>query len=1150
MPSEYPIVPKYQEQNINAARERDKGSRTSVPVAEDYPMPGVLQHEEREHNLDAAKEKDEGDGVSAPEQKHPMQGVPTLSPREQARRALTSALDSMQHDDYAEFVAHLANVPEEHKDTRLFETDLKTILHHACSMGDPKYASYLLEHEYNMSAVDVQANTPLHCAATAIDNQSAERLQLILHSIGMTHPSARATNLKGEAPIHSAVACENFENVKALVNLSDHCVLDLESRTFLHRAARNQSDDFVSNVLRHVLERAAEAPPEKAGPYEKLLCSEDLSGYMPVHYAAKRGLQYAGVTMLEATVAQAERRRGEDGIRDILGHMGGAGNTILNCAAKGKCEPVLQAAISAYKQHHMAGFSIQDDENRAPIHNAASYVSADLFSQMLENTDVLAYGKHTKDGSNLLTLVMQDKTDRSRRQEKIKLCLGVPEIASWINTPGPNGMVPLCEMYLEGNSTEHIYIQDLLKSESVDVDSRCTDGRSVIHLAAEKGDVRALEMLLSSRQAAKGDAKFPTSDGHYTPAIHVLKTRGDDATTLEVLKRLIPQEPSLEDIAFHAARSGNYRVLKYITDSSQNHRIDVNCRLRDAEGNAVSICGELLRNGHLNIANELVRTQGAKLEGIDSQCALSSAIQGKCFAGNGGNIAGTTWLERTLAQLKMIFAELSDAFVQAFSKGITVERGIKSLLKNGAEIHGYEVDSTTLGDDDTPLIFAIKHAQQLDSTLIPRFLIRNGANVNCRDRVGNTALHAAVELLKFPDKQAYAQECVDLLCDRGASARQRNAQGYTPLHMAAAYKNVHAFESILKSNKLSALDRSSTNGSSALHIAMNSGVGESEIVKMLKSCKKVLAPVELEQMLSAYDSSGNTLMHVAAKLDFKNVVAFGLANGALMSIQNAAGKLAHELAPPSGNIASGRTALVGSTVASKMIAQVASEGGGRSYTTIKVDPEFLMSTSRIRRGMRAPTNKAGSVANKVPAAAMGSVANDDNRRNTEPLGPGSTGDPSQGGSGMPAVHGPDKRTDARAPEQSMQRPSAPELSTPGDEVEQDDIGPHSHSSTAGPGAGATAPTTSPIPPSFAWNRGGPRDYSAPPPYSSVVANDSSTTPAGTTVEQDGTTPTVAGAERDTADLQSGMVAEAPEAARDTTVEQDDTPTPTVAGAER
>ena len=54
---------------------------------------------------------------------------------------------------------------------------------------------------------------------------------------------------------------------------------------------------------------------------------------------------------------------------------------------------------------------------------------------------------------------------------------------------------------------------------------------------------------------------------------------------------------------------------------------------------------------------------------------------------------------------------------------------------------------------------------------------------------------------------------------------------------------------------------------------------------------------------------------------------------------------------------------------------------------------------------------------------------------------------------------------------------------------------------------------------------------------------------GTTVEQDGTTPTVAGAERDTADLQSGMVAEAPEAARDTTVEQDGT-TPTVAGAER
>nr|AEF38427.1 AnkA-1 [Anaplasma marginale] len=998
--------------------------------------------------------------------------VPPLPPREEARRILTYAWGNMQRDEYAEFVAQLANVPNGYEDTWLLESDLKTILHHACSAGDPKYVSYLLDHGYSISAVDIQANTPLHDAATALDDQSAARLQLILEHLGYGHPTARAINLQGEAPLHSAIACENLENVKKFVELSDCSLLDLELRTFLHRAARNRGDEFTSHVLEHVKAQVA-ASKDIAKHYKALLCSEDLSGYLPAHYAATRGLQNSGIKILQETIAQA-RMSGEDiGVSNILQHMGGAGNTILNCATKGKCGPLLEEAVKIYAQHCQAGFSIQDEQGKAPIHNAAGYVSADLFAKILHNTNTQAFDKHTQDGANLLSLVMQDKADRTRRQGKIKLCLDVPEIAQWINTPGLDGMVPLCEMYLEGNSVE--YITDLIKSDKVDVDSRCTDGRSVIHIAAERGDVKVLEALLLSRKNAKGDAKFPVSEGQCTPAVHVLQTRGDDDATLEVIKRLIPQEPSLEDVALHAARSGNYRVLQYVTDCTQGHGgIDVNRELRDAKGNVVSICGELLRNGHINIVSKLVKTQGARLEGIDSQCALSSAIQGDCFTNNRGNIAGYNWFERTCAQLMALFTGLTDMVRKIFNEGIAIERGIKLLLQNGAEIRGYEVEQTALGDDDTPLIFAIKHAQP--NTILVRFLIRNGADVNCRDSSGNTALHAAVELLKFPEKQKCAQEFVDLLCARGASARQRNAQGHTPLHMAAAYRSIPAFESILRSNKLSALECSSVDGSSALHVAMKSGVGESDIMRMLKSCQQILAPVELAQMLSTHDSSGNTLMHVAAKLDFKDVVAFGLDNGAQMSIKNAEGKLAHELAPPSGHIAGGK-------LASKMATQVNSEGGARSYSTVTVDP--LGRTSRARRNVRTPAPKAGSIAGRIPAAAAGGAANDDNKnRGTGPSGPGSTGSPSQGGSGVPGAYGPDAKAASAygAHAQDIHQPSAPGLDTPGDAAVCS--GGHGHPTTH-PWNNATVPTA-PHPDTSA-------DSTTPPPYASIFGTSTTDT---------------------------------------------------------
>ena len=60
-------------------------------------------------------------------------------------------------------------------------------------------------------------------------------------------------------------------------------------------------------------------------------------------------------------------------------------------------------------------------------------------------------------------------------------------------------------------------------------------------------------------------------------------------------------------------------------------------------------------------------------------------------------------------------------------------------------------------------------------------LLANGADVNARDRNGNTPLHKAQGI----DSQEFYRSIVSLLLTHNADITLKNADGDTPLHVAA-----------------------------------------------------------------------------------------------------------------------------------------------------------------------------------------------------------------------------------------------------------------------------------------------------------------------------------------------------------------------------
>ncbi len=200
---------------------------------------------------------------------------------------------------------------------------------------------------------------------------------------------------------------------------------------------------------------------------------------------------------------------------------------------------------------------------------------------------------------------------------------------------------------------------------------------------------------------------------------------------------------------------------------------------------------------------------------------------------------------------------------------------VKSLVKEGTDVNTKGKGS----GDETPL-FAAVFADHND---VAKFLIAKGADVNAKDKSGQTPLHPACEHGK--------RNMVELLIAEGADVNAKDYGGATPLHrMFYSGRARLDIAELLIAKGANVNARLTSNGSTPLHRAVE--IGHTKIVGLL---------IAKGADINAQKSEGETPLHIACKLGHKDVVELLIAKGANMNVKNNKGQTALSVTKEQGH---------------------------------------------------------------------------------------------------------------------------------------------------------------------------------------------------------------------------------------------------------
>ncbi len=177
---------------------------------------------------------------------------------------------------------------------------------------------------------------------------------------------------------------------------------------------------------------------------------------------------------------------------------------------------------------------------------------------------------------------------------------------------------------------------------------------------------------------------------------------------------------------------------------------------------------------------------------------------------------------------------------------------VELLISAGADVNAVDVDG------NTPLFCAIDS----EKSSITRLLLAHGATVRTVNVSGKTPLSKAIQLRDT--------SLVELLIARGADVNAKLAPASsTPLQLAAEYGQKEIIESLLAAG--AEINAADTWGFTALHKALRARDVDPDIARLLLARGA-------DARTQTHD--GETLLHVAAKIGYDDIVANLIAGGA------------------------------------------------------------------------------------------------------------------------------------------------------------------------------------------------------------------------------------------------------------------------------
>nr|ADA72184.1 AnkA [Anaplasma phagocytophilum] len=736
-----------------------------------------------------------------------------------------------------------------------------SVLHLACVEGsDPDFTSILMLKGCSLRSKDVDGNTPLHTAASTVNKNASKNLQVLCDQALVVDVNAK--NNAGNTPLHVATGRMDHEKIDELLSrFSDISVANNEGKSVFHLVAEKWLRREISSYIEKVL-KAVSTNIEGNRECAEALIFPDNEGISAVQHVIRRNVSDA-VKVFETAIRVADKVYGSNSpemkalftcprAQDAQTLM----HIVCSYKGDGATELIPKVLNEAALRFGGDPFSVVDVKGRAPIHLAAeSGKDEKIFGQVAKHTPGEIINAVASDGRALIHIIVEDQKDHKEASAKLQALLertnSFPPISlPSINLPSPvSGRTPVVSAYEKGSFGD---VEKMLRCNGIDVDSPSNDGLTILHHAARDGNLEIVSAALTARNLKYTSfGKFPVRDEIPTPGVYAVREAKDPKGLEKVLDALMDREPNPQHVAVEAIKRGSRELLDHLIAKKV---VDVNERFVNSEGQETTLAREALGAGKYDIVKYLIEN-GAAVEGLANESALSTGILGGCFQGR------------------------------------------RAVLHMGRVIKAGALVNAPMGTL-SPLAAAVRAvhegANPKDIKGIIDSLVQQGANIGSRDEQGNPALHLALV-------NANSRKIAKVLIKAGANTEQLDSHGRTPLHVAAAVGDAAQFKMIANASTEKCFSSHSYTGDTPLHEALASWkVTEKSFLKMLKEIKCQVSPECFLDVINARQlASGESLLHVAAARGYGKTCKILVNAGAEVSIVDIEGKTPADVAAPS-----------------------------------------------------------------------------------------------------------------------------------------------------------------------------------------------------------------------------------------------------------
>ncbi|XP_029007428.1 serine/threonine-protein phosphatase 6 regulatory ankyrin repeat subunit C-like [Betta splendens] len=760
-----------------------------------------------------------------------------------------------------------------------------TALHVACHIGQEAVVVELVNCGSNINQPNAHGSTPLHLAAAS--SSGVLSLELLINN----GADVNMQNKEGKSPLHIAAMYGRFTGSQILIqNGGEIDSVDMYGNTPLHDAARYGQELLISTLLTNGADRARPG----------------IHGMLPLHLAALYGFpdccrkllfngQFYNIlqhfTTTQVLSAGFDINISDDHGRTCLHAAASGGNVdclnlLLNSGAELEMKdhlgrsPLHYAAASGNRQCTAslvrAGAEVNelDLTGCSPLHYAAAshtFCGGEANSE----SDISVAKEH--EASLCLDFLLDNGANPTLKNSKgysavhyaaacgnkahLELLLEI----SFNCLEEVESNVPVSPLHLAAYYG-HCEALRLLCETLVSLDVRDIEGRTALHLAAQRGFAPCVEVLL------KHQAFFTLKEHkHKWTALHVAAAMGQ----IDCLLLLVNMEQSADIIDNTDIQGQTALMLAALGRHSDCVHIllEKGAKADAADKRGFTALHRAVMLGSEDCVSALLE-HGASALFRDSQGRTALHLAASC---------GYTELLHTLLKAA-VEADPLDSMLD--------HRGYTPT--HWASYHGHEgclqillenkLFSNQEGNTFTPLHCALVNGHDVAAKLLVKTVGQQIVIVG--DTKGRTPLHAA----------AYSGSVagLQLVLAQGAEVNAVDHCGYSALMVAAECGQTMAVEFLLHKAKpdLTLVD---VNNNTALHLACTKG---HEMCALL-----LLGEINDSSLINATNSALQMPLHIAARKGLATVVQVLLSRGAAVMAVDEEGHTPALACAPNKNVA-------------------------------------------------------------------------------------------------------------------------------------------------------------------------------------------------------------------------------------------------------